>query len=66
MYRLPAQGDHDLEAIRVDLADVVDMYIRETEEGLVRVFDAVEGSSSVLSFDEADGLFGRHTNGGGG
>ena len=58
VFRLPAQGDHDLEAIRVDLADVVDMYIGETEEGLVRVFDTVEGSDVVVYFDEADGVFG--------
>jgi hypothetical protein len=63
VYRLPGQGDHDLEAIRVDLADVVDEYIGETEKNLVRVVDGVEGSNSVLSFDEADGVFGRRTDG---
>ena len=58
VYRLPAEGDHDLEAVRVDLAEVVSEYIGETEKNLVGVFDAVEGSEAVLSFDEADGLFG--------
>ena len=59
VFRLPAQGDRDLEAIRVDLAEVVDKYIGETEKNLVRVFDAIEGTDEVLLFDEGDGLFGR-------
>jgi SpoVK/Ycf46/Vps4 family AAA+-type ATPase len=33
--------------------------IEETEKNLVRVFDSVEGSDSVLVFDETDGLFAR-------
>ena len=43
---------------RADLAEVISKYIGETEKNLVGVFDAVEGSEAVLSFDEADGLFG--------
>ena len=46
---------------RADLAEGVDEYIGETEKNLVRVFDGVEGSDSVLLFDEADGLFGQRT-----
>ncbi len=61
VYRLPAQGDHDLDAIRVDLAEVVSKYVSEIRTNLVRVFDSVEGSDSMLLFDEADGLFGQRT-----
>ena len=50
VYRVPAQGDHDLEAIRVDLAEVVSEYIGETEKNLVRVVDSVEGTDEVLLF----------------
>jgi len=58
VYRLPAEGDQDVEVIRVDLAEVVSKYVGKTEKNLVRVFDDVEGSDGVLAFDEADGLFG--------
>ncbi len=61
VFRLPAEGDHDLEAIRVDLAEVVDGYIGETQKNLVHVFDAEEGSDSVLLFDEGYGMFGQRT-----
>jgi hypothetical protein len=56
VYRVLAQGDHDLEAIRVDLAEVVSEYIGETEKNLVWVFDGVKGSDSVLFLDEAKRL----------
>ena len=59
VYRLPTLRDHDLEAIRVDLAEVVARYIGDTERNLVRVFDAVAETNEVLLFDEADGLFGQ-------
>jgi hypothetical protein len=61
VFRLPAQGYRDLEAIRADLAEVVDGYICEAEKNRVRVFDSVEGSDLVLFFDGGDGLFGRRT-----
>ena len=61
VYRLPAEGDHDLEAIRVDLRAVVSKYIGETEKNLVRVFDSVDGVDTVLLFDEAQRVFGRWT-----
>ena len=47
------------------LADMVNRYIGETEKNLVRVFDSVEGTDSVLLFDKADGLFGPQTDMGG-
>jgi hypothetical protein len=46
---------------RVDLSQVVNKYIGETEKNLGRVFDAAEGQNAVLLFDEADALFGRRS-----
>lgn len=44
---------------RVDLAQVVSKYIKQTEERLDRVFDAAERAGEIVSDDEADDLFGR-------
>ncbi|NRF71725.1 ATP-binding protein [Aquincola sp. S2] len=46
---------------RIDLSQVVNKYIGETEKNLKRVFDAAEVSDMVLFFDEADSLFGKRT-----
>ena len=46
---------------RVDLSQVVNKYIGETEKNLKRIFDAAEISDMVLFFDEADSLFGKRT-----
>jgi SpoVK/Ycf46/Vps4 family AAA+-type ATPase len=46
---------------RVNLAQVVDKYIGETEKNLERIFDAADASDTILFFDEADALFGRRT-----
>ena len=46
---------------RVDLSQVVNKYIGETEKNLAKIFDAAEASDSVLFFDEADALFGKRT-----
>jgi hypothetical protein len=51
----------ELDLYSVDLSQVVSKYIGETEKNLARVFDAAEGTSAVLFFDEADGLFGKRT-----
>jgi hypothetical protein len=51
----------ELPLYRVDLSQVVDKYIGETEKNLRRVFDACEASDLVVLFDEADALFGRRT-----
>ncbi|MCW5801148.1 MAG: AAA family ATPase [Deltaproteobacteria bacterium] len=50
-----------LEVFRVDLSQVVDKYIGETEKHLDRVFRACEVSGAILFFDEADALFGKRT-----
>jgi AAA+ superfamily predicted ATPase len=54
-------GDLGLDLYRIDLAQVVNKYIGETEKNLARVFDAAETSGAVLLFDEADALFGKRS-----
>lgn len=51
----------ELDLYRIDLSQVVNKYIGETEKNLRRVFDAAEASDSILFFDEADALFGKRT-----
>ncbi len=46
---------------RIDLSQVVNKYIGETEKNLKRVFDAADISDLVLFFDEADAIFGKRT-----
>jgi hypothetical protein len=51
----------NLPMYRIDLSQVVNKYIGETEKNLKRVFDAADISDMILFFDEADSLFGRRT-----
>jgi hypothetical protein len=51
----------ELELYRIDLSQVINKYIGETEKNLRRVFDAAEGGSVILLFDEADALFGKRS-----
>jgi ATPase family protein associated with various cellular activities (AAA) len=46
---------------RIDLSQIVNKYIGETEKNLKRIFDAAEAADGVLFFDEADALFGKRT-----
>lgn len=46
---------------RIDLSQVVNKYIGETEKNLKRIFDSADISDMVLFFDEADALFGKRT-----
>ncbi|MDZ4877436.1 MAG: ATP-dependent zinc metalloprotease FtsH [Chroococcidiopsis cubana SAG 39.79] len=50
-----------LDLYRIDLSQVVDKYIGETEKHLRRIFDAAEAGGVILLFDEADALFGKRT-----
>ncbi len=54
-------GKLDLDLYRIDLSQVVNKYIGETEKNLRRVFDAAEGGGCILLFDEADALFGKRS-----
>src|SRR4029077_3008024 len=49
----------DLPMYRVDLSQVVNKYIGETEKNLKRIFDAADVSDTLLLFDEADSIFGK-------
>ena len=51
----------NLKLYRIDLAQVVNKYIGETEKNLKRIFDAAEESGAILFFDEADALFGKRS-----
>ncbi|MCC6993440.1 MAG: AAA family ATPase [Deltaproteobacteria bacterium] len=46
---------------RIDLAQIVNKYIGETEKNLARVFDEAQNSHAILFFDEADALFAKRT-----
>lgn len=50
-----------LDLYRIDLSQVVNKYVGETEKNLRRVFDAAEEGGAVLLFDEADALFGKRS-----
>jgi hypothetical protein len=49
----------DLPMYRIDLSQVVNKYIGETEKNLKRIFDAADVSDALLLFDEADAIFGK-------
>lgn len=50
-----------LDLYRIDLSQVVNKYIGETEKNLRRIFDAAEAGGAILLFDEADALFGKRS-----
>jgi hypothetical protein len=50
-----------LDLYRIDLSQIVNKYIGETEKNLARVFDAAEEGAAILLFDEADALFGKRS-----
>lgn len=51
----------DLDLYRIDLSQVVNKYIGETEKNLKQIFDAAEDGGAILLFDEADALFGKRS-----
>jgi SpoVK/Ycf46/Vps4 family AAA+-type ATPase len=51
----------DLPLYRIDLSQVVNKYIGETEKNLRQLFDAADSADVILFFDEADALFGKRT-----
>ncbi|MBE5829022.1 MAG: ATP-binding protein [Butyrivibrio sp.] len=46
---------------RVDLSQLVDKYIGETEKNIGKIFDAASDGNVILFFDEADSLFSKRT-----
>jgi AAA+ superfamily predicted ATPase len=51
-------GSLGLDLFKVDLSSVISRWVCATEKNLKEIFDAAEGGSSVILFDEADALFG--------
>ncbi|HMV68595.1 MAG TPA: ATP-binding protein, partial [Myxococcota bacterium] len=51
-------GSLGYDLYKVDLSSVVSKWVGETEKNLRSIFDAAEGGTSVLLFDEGDALFG--------
>jgi len=54
-------GELSLALYQVNLSNIVDKYIGETEKNLEKVFNYAEKSNTVLFFDEADALFGTRS-----
>lgn len=50
-----------LDLVKVDLSQVVDKYIGETEKKLDAIFENAKQNNCVLFFDEADSLFSKRT-----
>ena len=50
-----------LDMYRIDLSQVVNKYIEETEKNLNKVFDDAEKNGVILFFDKADVLFGKRS-----
>lgn len=50
-----------LELFKVDLSQLVDKYIGETEKRLEEVFQKAERSNLILFFDEADAIIGKRS-----
>ena len=46
-----------MELYRIDLSQVIDKYVGETEKNIKRIFDDAAKMSCILFFDEADAIF---------
>lgn len=51
----------DFDLYRIDLSQVVNKYIGETEKNLAKLFDEAAKAQIILFFDEADTLFGKRS-----
>lgn len=49
----------NMEMYRIDLSQVIDKYIGETEKNIKQIFDQAKKSNSILFFDEADAIFNK-------
>ena len=50
-----------LDIYRIDLSQVANKYIGESEKTLGKIFDTAKYSNAILFFDEADSLFAKRT-----
>jgi ATP-dependent 26S proteasome regulatory subunit len=51
----------DLQLYRVDVSQIMNKYVGETEKNLKGIFAEAKTSNAILLFDEADSLFGKRT-----
>ena len=51
----------DIPLYKVDLSQIADKYIGETEKHLEKVFDYAQKNHVILFFDEADAIFGKRS-----
>jgi len=51
-----------LDLYKIDLSQIVNKYIGETEKNLNQIFAAATDANAILLFDEADALFGKRSN----
>ena len=51
----------NLPLYRIDLSQVIDKYIGETEKRLEEIFRQAEKNNTILFFDEADAVFGKRS-----
>src|SRR5690606_38407631 len=54
-------GELGLQLMRIDVSNIVDKYVGETEKHLTRIFEQAQPDTSILLFDEADSLFSKRT-----
>ncbi len=54
-------GELGIPLYQINLSNVVDKYIGETEKNLEKVFSFAEKTNVVLFFDEADSVFGKRS-----
>lgn len=54
-------GELGIPLYQVNLSNVVDKYVGETEKNLEKIFSFAEKANVVLFFDEADSLFGKRS-----
>lgn len=48
-----------MELYKIDLSQIVDKYVGETEKNIKMIFDEAQKSNSILFFDEADAIFNK-------
>ncbi len=49
----------NMELYKIDLSQIIDKYVGETEKNIRLIFDQAKKSNSILFFDEADAIFNK-------
>lgn len=49
----------NMELYKIDLSQIIDKYVGETEKNIRLIFEQAKKSSSILFFDEADAIFNK-------